>query len=129
MGYGGARANAAKVVGKSGDNGIDGVVDQDQLGLDRVYVQAKRYMPDNGVGSGAIRDFSGSLDLHKANKGIFFTTSYFSSSALDTAEGMGKRIVLIDGEKLAHLMLENGVGCSSKQAISIMRIDEDYFEY
>ena len=81
------------------------------------------------MGSGAIRDFSGSLDLHKANKGIFFTTSYFSSSAVETAEGMGKRIVLIDGEKLAQLMLENGVGCSSKKAISIMRIDEDYFDY
>ena len=129
MGYGGARANAAEVVGKSGDNGIDGVVDQDQLGLDRVYVQAKRYALDNGIGSGAIRDFSGSLDLHKANKGIFFTTSYFSSSAIETAEGMGKRIVLIDGEKLATLMLENGVGCSSKKAISIMRLDEDYFDY
>jgi restriction system protein len=129
MGYGGAQSNAARVVGKSGDNGIDGVIDQDQLGLDRVYVQAKRFGPDNKVGSGDIRNFSGSLELHKANKGLFFTTSSFSPSAMETAEQMRSRIVLINGEKLAQLMLENGVGCSSKKALFIMRIDEDYFDF
>lgn len=129
MGYGGSQTNAGRVVGQSGDNGIDGVIDQDQLGLDRVYVQAKRYSPDNKVSNGEIRDFTGSLELHQASKGLFVTTSSFTPSAIETAERVGKRIVLIDGERLARLMLENSVGCVAKKQLSIMRIDEDFFDF
>ena len=127
MGYGGSQSDAGRVVGESGDNGIDGVIDQDALGLDRVYVQAKRYASNNSVGASAIRDFTGSLELHQASKGMFITTSSFSKSAIETAEKVAKRIVLIDGQKLALLMLENSVGCSPKRTLSLMRIDEDYF--
>ena len=103
----------------------DGVIDQDALGLDRVYVQAKRHK--NTVSAGAIRDFTGSLEYHQANKGMFITTSTFSDSAARTAERVAKRIVLIDGQKLAALMLENSIGCLTKKSISLMRMDEDYF--
>ena len=127
MGYG--NANQAKVTGQSGDNGIDGVIDQDQLGLERVYLQEKRYETTNKVGSDSIRNFAGSLNLHQANKGLFFTTSSFTKSAIETADKVSQRIVLIDGERLAKLMIANGVGCSSKQQLNIMRIDEDFFDY
>jgi restriction system protein len=86
MGYGGSAAHAGRALGRSGDDAVDGVIDQDVLGLDRVYVQAKRYSEGNNIGSGAIRDFFGSLDRHKAAKGLFVTTSAFSSSARETAE-------------------------------------------
>src|SRR5215472_13439795 len=100
MGFGGSAADAGRALGRSGDDGVDGVIDQDALGLDRVYIQAKRYATGNNVSSGAIRDFFGSLDRHKAAKGLFVTTSTFSSSARETAEFLSKRIVLIDGEQL-----------------------------
>ena len=127
MGYGNARH--AVVTGGSGDNGIDGVINQDQLGLDRVYVQAKRYSTDNKVGSDAIRNFAGSLNYHQANKGLFFTTSSFTSSATETAEKVLQRIVLIDGNKLAELMIANNVGCSPKRSFDLMKLDEDFFDY
>lgn len=127
MGYG--NAGQAQVVGKSGDNGIDGVIDQDQLGLDRVYIQAKRYETDNKVGSDAIRNFAGSLNYHQASKGLFVTTSSFTSGAIDTAEKVNQRIVLIDGNRLARLMIANKVGCSPKRSVNIMKIDEDFFDY
>jgi restriction system protein len=85
-------------LGRSGDGGVDDVIDQEALGLDRVYVQAKRYNQGNNIGSGAITDFFGSLDRHKAAKGLFVTTSTSSPSASDTAELLSKRIVLIDGD-------------------------------
>jgi restriction system protein len=100
MGYGGSAADAGRALGRSGDDGVDGVIDQDALGLDRVYIQAKRYGEGNNIGLGAIRDFFGSLDRHRATKGLFVTTSTFSSSAKETAELLSKRIVLIDGEHL-----------------------------
>ena len=128
MGYGKSAIEAGKAVGRSGDNGIDGVVDQDALGLDRVYVQAKRYAPGNSVGSGEIRDFFGSLDRHKASKGLFVTTSSFSSSAKETAESLSKRLVLIDGRQLARLMIRFDVGCRVEETIHLKRIDEDFFE-
>src|ERR1700755_1306185 len=87
-------------LGQAGDDGVDGVIDQDALGLDRVYIQAKRYAVGNNIGSGAIRDFFGSLDRHKAAKGLFVTTSIFSPSARETADFLSKRIVLMDGEQL-----------------------------
>jgi restriction system protein len=128
MGYGGSAIEAGQAIGRSGDNGIDGVVDQDALGLDRVYVQAKRYAANNKVGSGEIRDFFGSLDRHKASKGLFVTTSSFSPSAQETAEYLSKRIVLLDGRQLARLMIRFNVGCRIEETIQLKRIDEDFFE-
>lgn len=91
MGFGGSVADGGRILGRSGDDGVDGVIDQDALGLDRVYIQAKRYASGNNIGSGAIRDFFGSLDRHKATKGLFVTTSTFSPSAKETAEYLSKK--------------------------------------
>ncbi len=128
MGYGGTAAEAGRAIGKSGDDGVDGVIDQDPLGLDRVYIQAKRYQPQNNIGSGAVRDFFGSLDMHKATKGLFVTTSSFSPAAIETVEKLGKRIVLIDGRTLAQLMIRYNVGCRSEEVLEIKRLDEEFFE-
>jgi restriction system protein len=95
MNYGAAQVGAGRAIGRAGDDGVDGVIDQDPLGLDRVYIQAKRYRPEIKIGAGAIREFFGSLDMFKANKGVFVTTSFFSQSAVETASTLGKRIVLI----------------------------------
>jgi restriction system protein len=128
MGFGGSVSDAGRALGRSGDDGVDGVIDQDPLGLDRVYIQAKRYAPGNNIGSGAIRDFFGSLDRHKATKGLFVTTSGFSPSAIETAQYLSKRIVLIDGEQLAKLMIRYNVGCRIEETLEIKKIDEDYFD-
>ena len=128
MGYGGSVADAGRALGKSGDGGVDGVIDQDALGLDRVYVQAKRYGDGNNIGAGAIRDFFGSLDRHKAAKGLFVTTSTFSTAARETAEFLSKRIVLVDGTQLATLMIRHSVGCRVEDVLHIKKIDEDFFE-
>lgn len=128
MGYGGSVTDAGRALGGSGDDGVDGVIDQDALGLDRVYIQAKRYAVGNNIGSGAIRDFFGSLDRHKATKGLFVTTSTFSSSARETADFLSKRIVLIDGEQLTRLMLRHNVGYRIEETLHIKNIDEDFFE-
>jgi restriction system protein len=127
MGYGGTAIEAGKALGKSGDGGVDGVIDQDALGLDRIYVQAKRYA-DNKVSSGEIRDFFGSLDRFKANKGLFVTTSNFSSSAKETAELLSKRIVLIDGLLLTRLMIRYDIGCRVEETVYIKKLDEDFFD-
>lgn len=128
MGYGGSAANAGRALGRSGDDGVDGVIDQDALGLDRVYIQAKRYADGNNVGAGAIRDFFGSLDRHKATKGLFVTTSSFSPSARETAEMLSKRIVLIDGDQFAKLMIRHNVGCRIEDTLQIKKVDEEFFE-
>lgn len=128
MGYGGTAADAGRALGKSGDDGVDGVIDQDALGLDRVYVQAKRYSSKNLVGPGAIRDFFGSLDMHKASKGLFVTTSGFTRQSVETAERLGKRIVLIDGQQFAMLMIRFNVGCRVEQVMELKKVDEDFFE-
>jgi restriction system protein len=128
MGYGGSAADAGRALGRTGDDGVDGVIDQDALGLDRVYIQAKRYAPGNSIGSGAIRDFFGSLDRHKAAKGLFVTTSAFSSSASETAQFLSKRIVLIDGDQLAKLMIRHNVGCRIEDTLHIKKVDEDFFD-
>ena len=128
MGYGGSADDAGRALGRSGDDGVDGVIDQDALGLDRVYVQAKSYKQGNNIGSGAIRDFFGSLDRHKAAKGLFVTTSTFSPSARETAELLSKRIVLIDGDQLTMLMIRHNVGCRVEETLHIKKIDEDFFE-
>lgn len=127
MGYGGTAIEAGKALGKSGDGGVDGVIDQDALGLDRIYVQAKRYT-DSKVSSGEIRDFFGSLDRFKATKGLFVTTSAFSPSAKETADLLSKRIVLVDGPLLTRLMIRFGIGCRVEETIQIKKLDEEFFD-
>jgi restriction system protein len=119
MGYGGSVAEAGRAIGRSGDDGVDGVIDQDALGLDRVYIQAKRYAVGNNVGAGAIRDFFGSLDRHKATKGLFVTTSSFSPAARETAAFLSKRIVLVDSDQLTRLMIRHGVGLRLEETLHI----------
>jgi len=128
MGYGGTGEGAAHALGKTGDNGIDGVIDQDPLGVDQIYIQAKRYAQGNNVGAGDIRDFFGALNLKKAQKGIFITTSEFTSSAIETAQNLGTRIVLINGTELAKLMLRYNIGSRDEQVLHLKKIDEDFFE-
>ena len=128
MGYGGTSEDAGRALGRSGDDGVDGVIDQDPLGVDQIYVQAKRYKDGNSVGSGAIRDFFGALSIKKAQKGIFVTTSTFSASAVQTARDLGSRIVLIDGVQLAKLLIRYNIGCRDEEVIHLKRIDEDFFE-
>jgi restriction system protein len=128
MGYGGTFAEAGRAIGRAGDNGVDGVIDQDTLGLDRVYIQAKRYQLDQSIGPSDIRDFFGSLDMHKATKGLFVTTSTFTKSAVETADKLGKRIVLIDGRALAQLMVRFNVGCRVEEVFEFKKIDEEFFE-
>lgn len=128
MGYGGSGEGMAHTLGKSGDNGVDGVINQDPLGVDQVYIQAKRYEDGNNVRSGDIRDFFGALNLKKAQKGIFITTSDFTPSAVQTAKDLGMRIVLLNGKELAKLMLRYNIGSRDEQVIYLKRIDEEFFE-
>ena len=125
MGYGGSQLDAAQVVGKSGDGGIDGVIKEDRLGLDMIYVQAKRHT--NDVGPGAIREFVGSLGEHKATKGVFITCGGFTSGATEAAAKAHHRIVLIDGDQLADYMIDNGVGVADCKAYTVKKLDSDYF--
>lgn len=115
IGYGGTSEDAGRALGQSGDNGVDGVIDQDPLGVDQIYLQAKRYGAANSVGPGDIRDFYGALSIKKATKGIFVTTSNFTGAAQQTARDLGSRIVLIDGPQLAKLMIKYNIGCRDKQ--------------
>lgn len=126
MGYGGSHDNAARQLGKSGDGGIDGIVDEDRLGLDRIYVQAKRYA-STVIGRPEIQGFVGSLVGLGANKGVFVTTSTFSKQAIDYAKALQQRVILIDGAKLSELMIEFGVGVRSSRVIDVKRLDEDFF--
>ena len=128
MGYGGTSEEAGRALGQSGDGGVDGVIDQDPLGVDQIFVQAKRYAEGNNIGAGAIRDFYGALSLKKAHKGIFVTTSAFSQPAVDTARGLGSRIVLIDGLQLSRLMIRYNVGCRDEDVLHLKKVDEDFFE-
>lgn len=128
MGYGGSSEEAGRALGRAGDDGIDGVIDQDPLGVDQIYIQAKRYAEGNTVGAGAIRDFFGGLSLKRASKGIFVTTSTFSPSAVETARGLGSRIVLIDGTQLARLMIRYNVGCRDEEILHLKKVDEDFFD-
>lgn len=127
MGYGGTSEEAGRALGQSGDGGIDGVIDQDPLGVDQIYVQAKRYADGNNIGAGAIRDFFGALSLRKAHKGIFVTTSAFSPSAIQTAKDLGTRIVLIDGAQLTKLMIRYNIGCRDEQVLHLKKVDEEFF--
>ena len=128
MGYGGGDAAMARVTGGSGDEGIDGKIKEDALGLDEVYVQAKRYARDNHVGAADVRNFAGALDTAGTNKGVFVATSSFSRSAKDYVARNPKRIVLIDGEELARLLVQHDVGVRTRDKYEIKGIDEDYFD-
>lgn len=127
MGYGYGTA-AGNVLGRSGDDGVDGVINLDPLGVDQVYVQAKRYQAASPIGSGAIRDFYGALGLKDVTKGIFVTTSTFTPSARSTAEKLGARLVLIDGPQLARLMVAHEVGCRVTEVFKVSVVEESYFE-
>ncbi|OBQ26580.1 MAG: restriction endonuclease [Aphanizomenon flos-aquae MDT14a] len=126
MGYGGSRRDAGRAIGKSGDGGIDGIIKEDKLGLDIVYVQAKRW--DNTVvGRPEIQKFVGALHGQRARKGVFITTSRFSQEAREYVSIIDSKIVLIDGEELAQLMIDNHVGVSTVSIYEIKKIDSDYF--
>jgi len=126
MGYGGSRKEAGTAIGKSGDGGIDGIINEDKLGLDSIYIQAKRW--EKTVPIKEIRDFAGSLLSKKARKGVFITTSDFPKSAYEFVNSIEPKIILIDGEKLAGLMIEYNVGITVKDSYVIKGIDNDYFE-
>jgi restriction system protein len=127
MGYGGSRVDAGRALGKTGDGGIDGVIDQDQLGLDRIYIQAKKYDPDNAVSEPDIRNFCGSLGANKAAKGVFVTTSYFTKPAEEFAERHPYKVVLIDGDELARLMILHSVGVRIVETMHYKKVDDEYF--
>ena len=127
MGYGGSHDDAARQLGKSGDGGIDGIIDEDRLGLDRIYVQAKRYGTGSVVGRPEVQGFVGSLVGLGASKGVFVTTSTFSKQALDYVKGLQQRVILIDGARLTELMVECGVGVRASRVIEVKRLDEDFF--
>jgi restriction system protein len=128
MGYGGSRPDAGRRVGKTADGGIDGVINEDPLGLDIVYLQAKRYAPGNTVGVDKVREFAGSLVERGAAKGVFVTTSQFASAATTYAERIPQRLILIDGEELTRLMVQYGVGVRVERRIEFCKLDLDYFE-
>lgn len=127
MGYGGSHKDAAARIGRSGDGGVDGIISEDRLGLDRIYLQAKRYAPGNAVGRPDVNGFVGSLVGFGATKGVFVTTSSFSQPARDYVKHLAQRVVLIDGRELADLMIEHGVGVRSYRTVEFKRLDEDFF--
>jgi restriction system protein len=125
MGYGGSRKDAGEAIGRAGDGGIDGIIKEDKLGLDVIYIQAKRW--EGIVGSKEVRNFVGSLVGQKANKGVFITTSGYTKDALEYVDSIGHKVILIDGEELAELMIEHGVGVSITDTYELKKVDLDYF--
>jgi len=126
MGYGGSRQEAGQAVGRSGDGGIDGVINEDRLGLDAIYLQAKRW--EGSVGEGPVRDFKGALDAKGARKGVLITTSSFTPAAIEAARNSRSyKIVLIDGARLAELMIEHDLGVSTAASYQLKRLDADFF--
>lgn len=127
MGYGGPMNDAGQVVGQSGDGGIDGIIKEDKLGLDSVYIQAKRW--DGTVGRPRVQEFAGSLMARSARKGVFITTSQFSKEAKDYVSTIQQpKIVLVDGDLLAELMIDHGIGVADVKTYSVKKVDLDYFE-
>ena len=126
MGYGGTRHDAGQAVGRSGDGGIDGIIKRDRLGLDVVYIQAKRW--ENSVGAPEIHRFAGALVGKRAQKGVFITTSTFTQDAREYASRIGTTMVLMDGETLANLMIDYNVGVTTTSTYELKRLDSDYFE-
>ncbi len=127
MGYGGSIKDAGKAMGKSGDEGIDGTIKEDKLGLDIIYIQAKRWKPGNGVGRPELQKFVGALAGQGAKKGIFITTSSFTKEAIEYTPRNETKIVLIDGQQLAQLMIDYNLGCTPQQTYEVKKIDSDYF--
>ena len=125
MGYGGTRLDAGKAIGKSSDGGIDGIIKEDKLGLDAIYIQAKRW--ENTVGRPEIQKFVGALTGQRAKKGLFITTSEFSAESEDYVSRIDAKVVLIDGETLAQLMIDHGVGVSTVNTYELKKVDSDYF--
>ena len=128
MGYSNNTDEGWEHTGKTGDDGIDGVINQDVLGVDKIYIQAKRYADNHSVTAGDLRNFIGALDMCRAVKGVFVTTSSFTADARNTVKKASKNIVLIDGAQLTQLMIKYSVGCKTKETINIQKIDEDFFE-
>ena len=126
MGYGGSRSDAGQAVGKSGDEGIDGIISEDRLGLDVVYLQAKKW--DGTVGRPEIQKFVGALQGKRAKKGVFISTGSFSAEAAAYVEHIDPKVVLIDGKRLAQLMIDFEVGVATARAYQVKRVDSDYFE-
>jgi restriction system protein len=125
MGYGGSRKDAGKALGRSGDEGIDGIINEDPLGLDVIYLQAKRW--EGSVGRPEIQKFAGALQGQRAKKGIFITTSSFTAEAREFASRIETKIILIDGQLLAKLMFDHNVGVASASNYEVKKIDSDYF--
>ena len=126
MGYGGSRKEAGQATQYTSDGGIDGIINEDPLGLDTIYLQAKRYA-DKTVGRPEVQAFAGALDMQRAKKGVFITTSKFSADAVEFVSLIEKRIVLIDGENLTNLMIDHNLGVATKRVVAIKSIDSDYF--
>ncbi|QWT24212.1 restriction endonuclease [Subtercola sp. PAMC28395] len=127
MGYGGAEQRG-KRIGGTGDEGIDGVIDQDALGLDRIYLQAKRYKQGNNISRETIQAFVGALHGFGASRGVFITTSAFTSAAVAYANGVPIRVILIDGDRLVNLMIKYRVGVQARQTYAVVEIDSDFFD-
>lgn len=127
MGYGGSQRDAARAVGHSGDEGIDGIIDEDRLGLDTIYVQAKKWDTSSTVGRPDVQKFVGALQGQRAKKGIFITTARFSAEARSYVSSIDIKVVLIDGARLAELMIDHGVGVSTRTIYELNEIDSDYF--
>lgn len=127
MGYGCDRAEMARCLGRSGDGGIDGIVTLDELGFDSIYIQAKRLKPGTPVPIGDVRDFAGSLEARRAAKGVFVTTTHFSAGASEFCAQLVRRVVLIDGNRLADLMLRHGIGVRVQHCFEIRALDRSYF--
>jgi restriction system protein len=126
MGYGGSREEAASVTRKTNDEGIDGIINEDRLGLDVIYIQAKRWQ--STVGRVELQNFVGALAGKQAHKGVFITTSEFNRNAVEYARAVPQKIILIDGVRLADLMIEHNIGVTTVRTVALKRIDSDYFE-
>jgi restriction system protein len=127
MGYGSRRADMAQRLGRTGDGGIDGFVALDELGLDLIYIQAKRLKPGAPVPISDVRDFVGSLDARHAGKGVFVTTTHFSPAAVEFCAAVTRRVVLVDGARLAELMIRYNIGVKIKESFQLKALDRDYF--
>jgi restriction system protein len=128
LGYGGSRKEAGRAFQKGSDGGIDGIINEDKLGLDVIYVQAKRWASNNCVGRPEIQKFAGALQGERAKKGIFITTSYFSKEAVEYASKVDSKIILIDGRKFAELMIETNTGLITEKKYEVKKVDESYFK-
>ncbi len=128
MGYGGSRNTAGQSIKRTNDEGIDGIINEDKLGLDVIYLQAKKWTNDGGIGRPEIQKFVGALHGQRAKKGVFITTSYFAKTAYEYVKSIDPKVILIDGETLANLMIEYGLGTSTVESYHIKKLDLDYFE-